>query len=147
MFQIFQLRQLQFSNTWFLYLIYPIELSKASFLSLSVYIYVCVEALLLLKRWFINYKFCFLGKQILMAGLQYNFFPTDFFFPRQQTVTREGSNLQQNNLLVNTRTTEDSEDAKQLKSNGNSKSLKAVSSSSLALAPVLKRNSNPSSNQ
>lgn len=90
-------------------------------------------------------KFLLSVNKILMAGLQYNFFPTDFFFPRQQTVTRESSNLQQNNLLVNTRTIEDSEDAKQLTSNGNIKSLKAVSSSSLALAPVLKQN--PSSNQ
>lgn len=75
-----------------------------------------------------------------MAGLQYNFFPTDFFFPPQKTVTRESTHQQ----VVLARANDETEDvakAKQLKINSNSKSLKAIpSSSSLALVHVNKQN-------
>ncbi|KAL8213753.1 hypothetical protein R6Q57_003202 [Mikania cordata] len=35
-----------------------------------------------------------------MAGLQYNFFPTDFFYPQPASMSKDGSGPQ--NLLLNT---------------------------------------------
>ncbi|KAL3534489.1 hypothetical protein ACH5RR_002950 [Cinchona calisaya] len=78
-----------------------------------------------------------------MAGQMYNFFPTDFLFPRQKTVARDGTHQQVLlvNNLTNNHETEDVAQVKQLKINSNSKGLKAsLSSSSLALAPIHKQN-------
>ncbi|KAM3205607.1 hypothetical protein BC332_26672 [Capsicum chinense] len=68
-----------------------------------------------------------------MAGLQYKFFPTDFFFPIQKTVN--GDNLSKQNLLIKTRNSDESliideSQGKIVINNNNNKSLKAISSSS-----------------
>ncbi|KAK4377969.1 hypothetical protein RND71_004265 [Anisodus tanguticus] len=76
-----------------------------------------------------------------MAGLQYKFFPTDFFFPVQKTVS--GDNISKQNILIKTRNSDESliDDSKSqgkivISSN---KTLKAISSSSLAFAPTQNR--------
>ncbi|KAM3288623.1 hypothetical protein P3S67_022053 [Capsicum chacoense] len=68
-----------------------------------------------------------------MAGLQYKFFPTDFFFPIQKTVN--GDNLSKQNLLIKTRNSDESliideSQGKIVIKNNSNKSLKAISSSS-----------------
>ncbi|CAI9099736.1 OLC1v1036598C1 [Oldenlandia corymbosa var. corymbosa] len=76
-----------------------------------------------------------------MAGLQYNFFPTDFFVPPQKTVAKDAATRPQQLTLP--RTIDETEDV----SNGQklklTKNLKAIppssSSSSVTLAPVRKR--------
>ena len=75
-----------------------------------------------------------------MAGLQYNFFPTDFFFPK--TVTRDSNPQQVLLTTTNDHETEDTAQPKQLTISSNStRVLKAIpSSSSLALAPIRKQN-------
>ncbi|KAH0721279.1 hypothetical protein KY290_006202 [Solanum tuberosum] len=75
-----------------------------------------------------------------MAGLQYKFFPTDFFFPIQKTVS--GDNISKQNLLIKIRNNDESliEDSQgKIVINNNKKNLKAISSSSLALVPVPKQ--------
>ncbi|KAH0723592.1 hypothetical protein KY285_006135 [Solanum tuberosum] len=75
-----------------------------------------------------------------MAGLQYKFFPTDFFFPIQKTVS--GDNISKQNLLIKIRNNDESliEDSQgKIVINNNKKNLKAISSSSLASAPVPKQ--------
>lgn len=78
-----------------------------------------------------------------MAGLQYNFFPTDLLYPLQKT-NREINTSQQSILLIKTRKNSDEslDDSKsQNKSINNKKkktTLKAISSPSFALAPIPK---------
>uniref|UniRef100_A0A3Q7IKE3 Uncharacterized protein n=1 Tax=Solanum lycopersicum TaxID=4081 RepID=A0A3Q7IKE3_SOLLC len=75
-----------------------------------------------------------------MAGLQYKFFPTDFFFPIQKTVS--GENTSKQNLLIKIRNNDESliEESKgKIVINNNKKNLKAISSSSLALISVPKQ--------
>ncbi|KAG5583473.1 hypothetical protein H5410_054100 [Solanum commersonii] len=75
-----------------------------------------------------------------MAGLQYKFFPTDFFFPIQKTVS--GDNISKQNLLIKIRNNDESliEDSQgKIVINNNKKNLKAISSSSLPLVPVPKQ--------
>ncbi|CAK9184004.1 unnamed protein product [Ilex paraguariensis] len=72
-----------------------------------------------------------------MAGLQYKFFPTDFFVPSQQSVTRDGSSRQQV-VPVRTRKIDEIDESKQPKaivliSEINKKNLKALPSSSQPL--------------
>lgn len=66
-----------------------------------------------------------------MAGLQYKFFPTDFFVP-QHTASKESNFLQQQLLLVKKTKGDEEEDIKQLKS--------IPSSTLAAVAPILKKN-------
>ena len=83
-----------------------------------------------------------------MAGLQYNFFPTDFFFPAQKTVS--GDNISQQNLLIKTRKSDESLDDSKPQGKTVNKTLKAISSSSssssssslLALVPIPKQKQN-----
>ncbi|OIS96258.1 hypothetical protein A4A49_26677 [Nicotiana attenuata] len=77
-----------------------------------------------------------------MAGLQYNFFPTDFFFPAQKTVN--GDNISQQNLLIKTRKSDESLDDSKPQGKTVNKTLKAISSSSssLALVPIPKQKQN-----
>ncbi|TMW98538.1 hypothetical protein EJD97_003905 [Solanum chilense] len=75
-----------------------------------------------------------------MAGLQYKFFPTDFFFPIQKTVS--GENISKQNLLIKIRNNDESliEESKgKIVINNNNKNLKAISSSSLALISMPKQ--------
>lgn len=86
-----------------------------------------------------------------MAGLQYNFFPTDFFFPPQNTIHRD-STSQQINLSANTRMTDENlDDSKPLAkpiTNTKSTTLKAaISSSSIILAPISKQRQNQGQDQ
>ncbi|OIT29349.1 hypothetical protein A4A49_17481 [Nicotiana attenuata] len=87
-----------------------------------------------------------------MAGLQYYFFPTDFFFPPQNTTHRD-SKSQQINLLANTRksheeTLDDSKPQAKPVTNTKSTTLKAViSSSSIVLAPTPKQRQNQGQDQ
>ncbi|GAA0154565.1 hypothetical protein LIER_12510 [Lithospermum erythrorhizon] len=76
-----------------------------------------------------------------MAGLQYNFFPTDFFFPRQQTISRDTNGVQQV-PLIKSRNSEDVDDmSTQIRTNSGTKTLKAVSNpASLALLRIKKQN-------
>ncbi|KAA8518056.1 hypothetical protein F0562_015524 [Nyssa sinensis] len=77
-----------------------------------------------------------------MAGLQYNFFPTDFFFPPQQSVNKDGTRPQV--LPVKTRKrdeTDDGEVSKTIIQHDNSdKDLKVTLSASPALVPIEKKN-------
>lgn len=77
-----------------------------------------------------------------MAGLQYKFFPTDFFFPIQKTVS--GDNLSKQSLLIKIRNNDeslidDSQGKIVINTNKKKKNLKAISSSSLALVLVPKQ--------
>ncbi|OIT07000.1 hypothetical protein A4A49_14693 [Nicotiana attenuata] len=80
-----------------------------------------------------------------MAGLQYNFFPTDLLYPLQKT-NREINISQQSNLLIKTRKNSDEslDDSisqnKSINNNNKTTTIKAISSSSssFALAPIPK---------
>ena len=79
-----------------------------------------------------------------MAGLQYNFFPTDFFFPPQRSIN--GDTTGQKVLPVKTLKKDDIDDSKQsttlVRHDINKKNLKVFPSSSTALAPIHKQNQN-----
>ncbi|GMP86591.1 hypothetical protein ACSBR2_034231 [Camellia fascicularis] len=72
-----------------------------------------------------------------MAGLQYKFFPTDFFFPPQRSITRDGAT--QNLLPIrNNEKIEDRDASKALIHREiNDKRLKSLPSSSLPLSPII----------
>ncbi|XAR69908.1 hypothetical protein NMG60_11001676 [Bertholletia excelsa] len=74
-----------------------------------------------------------------MAGLQYNFFPTDFFFPPQKSLAKDAAHPQV--LPIKAGNTEDQEPHKSLILRGdvNDRRLKALPSSSTPIAPVTKQ--------
>nr|GLL47502.1 unnamed protein product [Ipomoea trifida] len=77
-----------------------------------------------------------------MAGLQYNFFPTDFFFPRQQAVTKDNAPQQIPLVKVKKISDEIEESIKPKVQPSKAIAINtkaAVSSSSLALAPLQKK--------
>ncbi|KAG8372043.1 hypothetical protein BUALT_Bualt12G0025600 [Buddleja alternifolia] len=73
-----------------------------------------------------------------MAGLQYKFFPTDFLFPPPPATARDGSSHHQL-AVVKLRKADEIDDPKAIAA-VTKKSLKATSSSSVALAPIHKHN-------
>ncbi|WMV23969.1 hypothetical protein MTR67_017354 [Solanum verrucosum] len=82
-----------------------------------------------------------------MAGLQYNFFPTDLLYPLQKT-NKNINTSQQNSLLIKTKKNSDNEILDDSKSynkfisstNNNNNILKV--NSSFALAPITKHKEN-----
>uniref|UniRef100_M1ACI5 Uncharacterized protein n=1 Tax=Solanum tuberosum TaxID=4113 RepID=M1ACI5_SOLTU len=82
-----------------------------------------------------------------MAGLQYNFFPTDLLYPLQKT-NKNINTSQQNSLLIKTKKNSDNEILDDSKSynkfisstNNNNNIHKA--NSSFALAPITKHEEN-----
>lgn len=84
-----------------------------------------------------------------MAGLQYNFFPTDLLYPLQPpaatTTTTSGGGAADGSIrqvsLVKTRNSDKSEDLKQANSGSSSnykgKIVKAIHSSSIAYSPII----------
>uniref|UniRef100_A0A0V0H2V9 Putative ovule protein n=1 Tax=Solanum chacoense TaxID=4108 RepID=A0A0V0H2V9_SOLCH len=82
-----------------------------------------------------------------MAGLQYNFFPTDLLYPLQKT-NKNINTSQQNSLFIKTKKNSDNEILDDSKSynkftsstNNNNNILKA--NSSVALAPITKHEEN-----
>uniref|UniRef100_M1BB72 Uncharacterized protein n=1 Tax=Solanum tuberosum TaxID=4113 RepID=M1BB72_SOLTU len=83
-----------------------------------------------------------------MAGLQYNFFPTDLLYPLQNT-NKNISSSQQNSLLIKTKKNSDNEildDSKSINksisSNNNNNNNVLKVNSSFALAPITKHEEN-----
>ncbi|KAL7169150.1 hypothetical protein ACSBR2_034230 [Camellia fascicularis] len=75
-----------------------------------------------------------------MAGLQYKFFPTDFFFPPQQSVNNTDVPLRQV-LPIKPRKIDDINGCEQpITPIINDKHLKAPPSSSLPISPIGKEN-------
>uniref|UniRef100_M1ACY2 Uncharacterized protein n=1 Tax=Solanum tuberosum TaxID=4113 RepID=M1ACY2_SOLTU len=81
-----------------------------------------------------------------MAGLQYNFFPTDLLYPLQKT-NKNINSSQQNSFLIKTKKNSDNEildDSKSynksISSSSNNNALKV--NSSFALAPITKHEEN-----
>ncbi|CAA2970843.1 Hypothetical predicted protein [Olea europaea subsp. europaea] len=72
-----------------------------------------------------------------MAGLQYKFFPTDFFFPPQKFAGRDIA-TQQQIPLVKSRNTDESDEPKQPKIT--TINTKAIPSSAASLVPIKKSN-------
>ncbi|KAL3379889.1 hypothetical protein AABB24_000510 [Solanum stoloniferum] len=83
-----------------------------------------------------------------MAGLQYNFFPTDLLYPLQKT-NKNINSSQQNSLLIKTKKNSDNEildDSKSINksisSNNNNNNNVLKVNSSFALAPITKHEEN-----
>ncbi|PIN20081.1 hypothetical protein CDL12_07242 [Handroanthus impetiginosus] len=81
------------------------------------------------SKYFINF----------MAGLQYRFFPTDFLFPLPQTAAGDSSSPRKI-PIVKPQKAEETDGPKAIAAAVKSKSLKATSVSTMALAPIHKRN-------
>lgn len=82
-----------------------------------------------------------------MAGLQYNFFPTDLLYPLQKT-KKDINTSQQNSLLIKTKKNSDNEildDSKSYNnsiSNTNNNNNVLIANSSFVLAPITKHKEN-----
>ncbi|TMW81170.1 hypothetical protein EJD97_011368, partial [Solanum chilense] len=82
-----------------------------------------------------------------MAGLQYNFFPTDLLYPLQKT-KKDINTSQQNSLLIKTKKNSDNEILDDSKSYNNSTSNMnntnnvLIANSSFALTPIIKHEEN-----